>query len=124
MHVFVLDHGTHTYQCSPLSTPIQGSAKLEKAEILQMTVDHLRHLHQSRDARGTLLTPKIHVSLLVLFMPRDLYTASAIRNVFPSCFLLGTVYCPFRGLESWPMSVYVSKELSRRQETKCDCSKA
>ena len=31
---------------------VQGSAKLEKAEILQMTVDHLRHLHQSRDARG------------------------------------------------------------------------
>ncbi len=32
--------------------PRQGSAKLEKAEILQMTVDHLRHLHQSRDPRG------------------------------------------------------------------------
>lgn len=30
---------------------LQGSAKLEKAEILQMTVDHLRHLH-SRDPRG------------------------------------------------------------------------
>ena len=36
---------THTYT-------LQGSAKLEKAEILQMTVDHLRHLHQTRDARG------------------------------------------------------------------------
>ncbi len=32
-------------------TFLQGSAKLEKAEILQMTVDHLRHLH-SRDPRG------------------------------------------------------------------------
>lgn len=30
----------------------QGSAKLEKAEILQMTVEHLRHLHQTRDPRG------------------------------------------------------------------------
>lgn len=29
----------------------QGSAKLEKAEILQMTVEHLRHLH-TRDPRG------------------------------------------------------------------------
>jgi hypothetical protein len=34
-----------------LSLSPQGSAKLEKAEILQMTVDHLRHLH-SRDPRG------------------------------------------------------------------------
>ena len=31
---------------------LQGSAKLEKAEILQMTVEHLRHLHQTRDPRG------------------------------------------------------------------------
>ena len=30
---------------------VQGSAKLEKAEILQMTVEHLRHLH-TRDPRG------------------------------------------------------------------------
>jgi hairy and enhancer of split related with YRPW motif len=32
----------------------QGSAKLEKAEILQMTVDHLRTLH----AKGELLSLK------------------------------------------------------------------
>lgn len=42
---------THSNILFPL-LPLQGSAKLEKAEILQMTVDHLRHLHQSRDARG------------------------------------------------------------------------
>jgi hypothetical protein len=36
----------------PAAFEKQGSAKLEKAEILQMTVDHLRHLHQTRDARG------------------------------------------------------------------------
>jgi YRPW motif-containing protein len=38
----------------PAAFEKQGSAKLEKAEILQMTVDHLRHLHQSRDPRGRL----------------------------------------------------------------------
>lgn len=36
----------------PAAFEKQGSAKLEKAEILQMTVDHLRHLHQTRDPRG------------------------------------------------------------------------
>lgn len=36
----------------PAAFEKQGSAKLEKAEILQMTVDHLRHLHQCRDPRG------------------------------------------------------------------------
>jgi len=39
--------------------PPQGSAKLEKAEILQMTVDHLRHLHQTRDPRGKLATSPV-----------------------------------------------------------------
>lgn len=30
-----------------LSISLQGAAKLEKAEILQMTVDHLKMLHAS-----------------------------------------------------------------------------
>lgn len=46
------DHALTITNMLYLSVPMQGSAKLEKAEILQMTVDHLRHLHQSRDARG------------------------------------------------------------------------
>lgn len=36
----------------PAAFEKQGSAKLEKAEILQMTVDHLKHLHQTRDSKG------------------------------------------------------------------------
>ena len=37
----------------------QGSAKLEKAEILQLTVDHLKALH----ARGKLSNPPFYVCL-------------------------------------------------------------
>lgn len=34
-------------KCLFTCLPVQGSAKLEKAEILQMTVDHLKMLHAS-----------------------------------------------------------------------------
>lgn len=37
----------------------QGSSKLEKAEVLQMTVDHLKMLHASGGAGTVLLT--LHV---------------------------------------------------------------
>ena len=49
-----------------LSLSLQGSAKLEKAEILQMTVDHLRHLHQSRDPRGRSHDLIWHVACIVM----------------------------------------------------------
>lgn len=39
--------------CALCSAILQGSAKLEKAEILQMTVEHLKMLHAA-GGKGTL----------------------------------------------------------------------
>lgn len=46
---------------SPISSP-KGSAKLEKAEILQMTVDHLKML-QATGGKGRLLVIGSHLTL-------------------------------------------------------------
>ena len=39
----------------PTAFEKQGSAKLEKAEILQMTVDHLKLLHQKGNRNFTII---------------------------------------------------------------------
>lgn len=43
-------------------TSSQGSAKLEKAEILQMTVDHLKMLHAS-GGKGDFLSLYLFITL-------------------------------------------------------------
>lgn len=45
----------------PTAYEKQGSAKLEKAEILQMTVDHLKMLHtKGKDPRVFLIVRRVH----------------------------------------------------------------
>lgn len=64
----------------PLFITLQGSAKLEKAEILQMTVDHLRHLHQSRDARGRNTYKSVHPSIIGIDVYIHIYTHAHTRK--------------------------------------------
>lgn len=44
----------------------QGSSKLEKAEVLQMTVDHLKMLHASGGTGNSALLPRELLTLQVL----------------------------------------------------------
>lgn len=56
-----IDHLSNTN----VSFPLQGSAKLEKAEILQMTVDHLKVLHSK--GKQPFHTTRYHDSSNALF---------------------------------------------------------
>ena len=54
-------------------TCLQGSAKLEKAEILQMTVDHLKYLH-AKGKHGKKTTPLISIKQFISKFPINLKT--------------------------------------------------
>lgn len=60
----------------------QGSAKLEKAEILQLTVDHLKQLH----ARGRFETPQ-HKDVVSIFFPHKMKSLKMSGTI---CCLTGT----------------------------------
>lgn len=62
---------------------LQGSAKLEKAEILQMTVDHLKMLHAAGGKGSKLLSILTYCKAIVNC---DYYTPSeSYHNVYISC---------------------------------------
>ncbi|XP_078275487.1 hairy/enhancer-of-split related with YRPW motif protein 1-like [Rhinoraja longicauda] len=64
----------------PSASEKQGSTKLEKAEILQMTVDHLKVLHTSR-ARGYLETPELATDYGVLGFRECLWEVARYLSV-------------------------------------------
>lgn len=64
----------------PCASEKQGSMKLEKAEILQMTVDHLKVLHTSR-GRGYMETPELATDYGVLGFRECLWEVARYLSV-------------------------------------------
>ncbi|XP_032897254.1 hairy/enhancer-of-split related with YRPW motif protein 1-like isoform X3 [Amblyraja radiata] len=64
----------------PCASEKQGSTKLEKAEILQMTVDHLKVLHTSR-GRGYMETPELATDYGVLGFRECLWEVARYLSV-------------------------------------------
>ena len=72
----------------PAAFEKQGSAKLEKAEILQMTVDHLRTLHSKGNYRQN---PNISLSFHIIYFLVNLFFYSLcvrIQIQFTQTFLV------------------------------------
>ncbi|XP_053124767.1 hairy/enhancer-of-split related with YRPW motif-like protein isoform X2 [Hemicordylus capensis] len=68
----------------PTAFEKQGSSKLEKAEILQMTVDHLRMLHATggREIAAAAPHPRLHIAEEDGISPA---VCCALQNVFVLC---------------------------------------
>jgi type III secretory pathway component EscR len=75
----------------PTAFEKQGSAKLEKAEILQMTVDHLKMLH-AKGQFSLACAQRVAYLIFFLFMAVDLLTSEVqgFWVVTPCSVVVGT----------------------------------